>query len=191
MKPAVSALNDWLKTIIVHKSFNDLRIYKSDSHFATIELTWEQQYNYATNNYEFTKTAIIILAVEKINGKLTNVVKFYMTIPTGFVDYSISDDFRAQYSNITLKNLIDFVDFFRNMYRKEHLSQLYNIPNYHNMGFTQDYKPFKDGFEQYFKNHQKEYNKFLEYREILFSYLEKKSKINSKKKDIKKDFVKG
>ena len=190
MKPAVSALNDWLKTIIVHKSFNDLRIYKSDSHFATIELTWEKQYNYATNNYEFTKTAIIILAVEKINDKLTNVVKFYMTIPTGFVDYSISDDFRAQYSNITLKNLIDFVDFFRNMYRKEHLSQLYNIPNYHNMGFTQDYKPFKDGFEQYFKNHQKEYNKFLEYRDILFSYLEKKSKINSKKKDIKKDFVK-
>jgi len=191
MKPAVSALNDWLKTIIVHKSFNDLRIYKSDSHFATIELTWERQYNYATNNYEFTKTAIIILAVEKINDKLTNVVKFYMTIPTGFVDFSISDDFRAQYSNITLKNLIDFVDFFRNMYRKEHLSQLYNIPNYHNMGFTQDYKPFKDGFEQYFKNHQKEYNKFLEYRDILFSYLEKKSKINSKKKDIKKDFVKG
>ena len=191
MKPAVSALNDWLKTIIVHKSFNDLRIYKSDSHFATIELTWEQQYNYATNNYEFKKTAVIILAVDEINDKLTNVVKFYMTIPTGFVDYSISEDFRAQYSNITLKNLIDFVDFFRNMYRKEHLSQLYNIPNYHNMGFTQDYKPFKGGFEQYFKNHQKEYNKFLEYRDILFSYLEKKSKINSKKKDIKKDFVKG
>jgi hypothetical protein len=59
------------------------------------------------------------------------------------------------------------------------------------MGFTRDYKPFKGGFEQYFKIHQKEYNKFLEYRDILFSYLEKKSKINSKKKDIKKDFVKG
>lgn len=194
MKPAVSALNDWLKTIIVHKSFNNLHIYKCNPHFAYIRLGVAQQYNSVSNNYEFTDIASIILSVEKIDGKLTNVVKFSLSMPTGFVDYSISDDFRAQYSNITLKNLIDFVDFFRDMYCKadtECLSFLYNIPNHKNMGFTRDYKPFNGGFEQYFKNHQKEYNKFLEYRDILFSYLEKKSKINSKKKDIKKDFVKG
>lgn len=192
MKPAVTALNDWLKTIIVHKSFNNMRIYKSDSHFATIELTWEQQYNYASNNYEFTKTASIILAVEEINGKLTNVVKFYMTMPTGFVDYSVSDECRyEQFTNITLKNLIEFVDFFKSMYHKESFYRLYNIPNHRNMGFTHDYKPFKGGFEEHFKKHQNEYNQFLEYREILFNHLKKNSKINAKKKDVKKDFVKG
>ena len=52
MKPAVSALNDWLKTIIVHKSFNYLHIYKCTPHFATIELGFAQQYNYISNNYE-------------------------------------------------------------------------------------------------------------------------------------------
>ena len=94
------------------------------------------------------------------------------------------------FTNITLKNLIEFVDFFRNMYRKESFHRLYNIPNHNNMGFTHDYKPFKGSFEQYFKDHQNEYNKFLEYREILFNHFKKNSKINAKKKDVKKDFVK-
>jgi hypothetical protein len=53
------------------------------------------------------------------------------------------------------------------------------------MGFATDYKPFKGTFEQYFKDHQKEYNKFLEYRESLFDYLERCSRINTKKKLIK------
>lgn len=57
------------------------------------------------------------------------------------------------------------------------------------MGFASNYKPFKGSFEQYFKDHKKEYDKFLECREILFSYLDKISKINAKKKDINKDFV--
>lgn len=194
MKPAVSALNDWLKTIIVHKSFNYLRIYKCSPHHATIELAYSQQYNHVTNHYETTNIASIMIAVEEINGKLTNVVKFSLTMPTGLVDFSASDENRyEQYTNITLKNLIDFVDFFRGMYcnGRDSLSYLYNIPNHHNMGFTQDYKPYKGGFKEHFKNHKKEYNKFLEYREILFSYLDKVSKINAKKKDVNKDFVKG
>ena len=194
MKPAVSALNDWLKTIIVHNSFNYLHIYKAGPHYASIELAYAQQYDYHSNNYETTNIASISLAVEEINGKLTNVVTFNLTMPTGFVDYSISDNFREQYSNITLKNLIDFVDFFRKMYchtDRYSLSCLYNIPNHNNMGFASDYKPFKGGYDKYFKDHKKEYDKFLEYREILFSYLDKCSQINAKKKDINKDFVKG
>lgn len=195
MKPAVSALNDWLKTIIVHNSFINLHIYKSGPHYATIELAYAQQYNNVINNYEFATIASINIAVDEINGKLTNVVKFLMTMPTGFIEYHESAGCKCEeFTNITLKNLIDFVNFFRKMYSDNNIDSLYSlycIPNHNNMGFTQDYKPFKGSFEQYFKNHQKEYNKFLEYREILFSYLEKKSKINSKKKDIKKDFVKG
>ena len=74
---------------------------------------------------------------------------------------------------------------------RDSLSYFYNIPNHRNMGFTHDYKPYKGGFEQHFKNHQNEYNKFLEYREILFNFFDKNSKINAKKKDVKKDFVKG
>ena len=191
MKPAVSALNDWLKTIIVHKSFNYLHIYKSGPHYACIELAYAQQYDYDSNNYEFVTIASISLSVDKIGGKLTNVVKFCMNMPTGFVEYRASDECKSEeFKNITLKNLIDFVDFFRNMYRKECLSQLYNIPNHNNMGFTHDYKPFNGSFEEYFKKHQKEYNKFLEYRETLFNFFEKNSKINAKKKDVKKDFVK-
>lgn len=190
MKPAVSALNDWLKTIIVHKSFNYLHIYKCTPHFATIELGFAQQYNYISNNYEDRTIAKIDLCVDEINGKLTNVVKFRLDTPTGLVQSSNSYYSKIQtYQNITLKNLIEFVDFFRNMYRKE-LSHLYNIPNYKNMGFTHDYKPFNGSFEEYFKKHQKEYNKFLEYRETLFNFFEKNSKINVKKKDVKKDFVK-
>ena len=192
MKPAVSALNDWLKTIIVHKSFNYLRIYKSNAHYATIELGVAQQYNYVSNNYEDRNIATIDLCVDEINGKLTNVVKFRLDTPTGLVQSSNSYYSKIQtYQNITLKNLIDFVDFFRNMLciGKESLYYLYNIPNYNNMGFTHDYKPFNGSFEEYFKKHQKEYNKFLEYRETLFNFFEKNSKINAKKKDVKKDFL--
>lgn len=194
MKPAVSALNDWLKAIIVHKSFNNLHIYKCNPHIACIILGYAQQYNYSPNHYDFTSIASIMLAVEEINGKLTNVVKFSLSMPTGFVNFSSSNENKCeQYTNITLKNLIDFVDFFRDMYCKpgrDSLYTLYGIPNHNNMGFTHDYKPFKGGFEQYFKDHQKEYNKFLEYREILFNFFDKNSKINAKKKDVKKDFVK-
>ena len=194
MKPAVSALNDWLKTIIVHKSFNYLRIYKCSPHYATIELAYAQQYSNVANHYEFMNVASIILAVEEINGKLTNIVKFSLSMPTGFVDFSTSDENKCkQYTNISLKNLIDFVNLFRGMYSnngRDSLSYFYNIPNHRNMGFTHDYKPFKDGFKKYFKDHQNEYNKFLEYRETLFNFFEKNSKINAKKKDVKKDFVK-
>jgi hypothetical protein len=185
MKPAVSALNDWLKTIIVHKSFNYLRISKSNAHYATIELGVAQQYNYVSNNYEDRTIATIDLCVDEINGKLTNVVKFRLDTPTGLVQSSNSYYSKIQtYQNITLKNLIEFVDFFSSLYRnrQDSLFHLYNIPNYNNMGFTHNYKPFNGSFEQYFKKHQKEYNKFLEYREILFNFLDKKSKINIKKK---------
>lgn len=195
MKPSVSALNDWLKTIIVHNSFNNLHIYKCSPHLACIRIGCAQQYSSASNHYEFASIAIIMISVEEINGKLTNIVKFSLSMPTGFVNHSTSDTTKSeQYTNITLKNLIDFVDFFRDMYSKpgpDSLYHLYNIPNHNNMGFTHDYKPFKGGFDAYFNDHKKEYDKFLEYREILFSFFEKNSKINAKKKDINKDFVKG
>ena len=194
MKPAVSALNDWLKTIIVHKSFNYLRIYKCSPHYATIELGVAQQYDYISNHYENRNIAIIDLCVDEINGKLTNVVKLRLETPTGLVESSNSYYSKIQtFQNITLKNLIEFVALFRGMYSnngRDSLSYLYNIPNYKNMGFTYDYKPFKGGFEEHFKKHQNEYNKFLEYREILFNFFDKNSKINAKKKDVKKDFVK-
>lgn len=195
MKPAVSALNDWLKTIVVHNSFNHLHIYKSGPHYACIELAYAQQYDYDSNHYESVNIASICLSVDKIGGKLTNVVKFCMNMPTGFVEYRAGDECKwEEFKNITLKNLINFVDFFRKMLcqnDRDSLYSLYNIPNHNNMGFTHDYKPFKGGFERFFRDHKKEYDKFLEYREILFSYLEKNSKINAKKKAINKDFVKG
>lgn len=189
MKPAVSAMNDWLKTIIVHKSFNFMHIYKSDAHYASIELAYAQQYEYVTNNYETTTIAGINLEVREIKGKLTNIVSFWMTMPTGFVDSRAGDQVkREEYFNISRKNLIDFVNFFKDKYRVnngESIYCLYNIPNHNNMGFASGYKPFKGDFKQYFKDHQKEYNKFLEYRESLFSYLERCSRINTKKKQIK------
>lgn len=189
MKPAVSAMNDWLKTIIVHKSFQYMHIFKTDAHYAVIELAHAQQYDNVSNHYETTNIASIHLEVHEIKGQLTNVVKFFMTMPTGFVDARAGDQIKCEtYTNITLKNLIDFVEFFRDKYRicdRESLSCLYNIPNHNNMGFVYDYKPFKGTFKQYFQDHQKEYNKFLEYRESLFSYLERCSRINTKKKLIK------
>ena len=189
MKPAVSAMNDWLKTLIVHKSFNFMHIYKSDAHLASIELAYTQQYDYVDNHYETTNIAGINLEVREINGKLTNVVSFWMTMPTGFVDSRAGDQIkRESYFNISRKNLIDFVNFFKDKFSirdRESLYYFYNIPNHNNMGFATDYKPFKGTFEQYFKDHQKEYNKFLEYRESLFDYLERCSRINTKKKLIK------
>lgn len=189
MKPAVSAMNDWLKTLIVHKSFNNLHIYKSDAHWASIELAYAQQYDYVTNDYETENIAGINLEVREINGKLTNIVSFWMTMPTGFVESRAGDQIkRESYINISRKNLIDFVNLFRDEYRncdRDSLYCMYNIANHNNMGFVYDYKPFKGTFEQYFKDHQKEYNKFLEYRETLFDFLERCSRINTKKKLIK------
>lgn len=147
MKPAVSAMNDWLKTIIVHKSFQYMHIFKTDAHYAVIELAHAQQYDNVSNHYETTNIASIHLEVHEIKGQLTNVVKFFMTMPTGFVDARAGDQIKCEtYTNITLKNLIDFVEFFRDKYRicdRESLSCLYNIPNHNNMGFVYDYKPFK------------------------------------------------
>jgi len=189
MKPAVSAMNDWLKTLIVHKSFNFMHIYKSDAHLASIELAYTQQYDYVDNHYETTNIAGINLEVREINGKLTNIVSFWMTMPTGFVESRAGDQIkRESYFNISIKNLIDFVNIFKDKFSirdRESLYYFYNIPNHNNMGFATDYKPFKGTFEQYFKDHQKEYNKFLEYRESLFDYLERCSRINTKKKLIK------
>lgn len=189
MKPAVSAMNDWLKTLIVHKSFNFMHIYKSDAHGASIELAYTQQYNYVDKHYETTNIAGINLEVREINGKLTNIVSFWMAMPTGFVDSRAGDQIkRESYFNISRKNLIDFVNFFKDKFSirdRESLYYFYNIPNHNNMGFATDYKPFKGTFEQYFKDHQKEYNKFLECRESLFDYLERCSRINTKKKLIK------
>lgn len=189
MKPAVSAFNDWLKTIIVHKSFNYLPISKNDSHNASIDLAQWQQYDYVSNHYENRNIAKIDLCVDEINGKLTNVVKLRIDMPTGLVESANSYYCKYKtYQNITLKNLIDFVDFFRDLMRpasNESLCFLYNIPNHNNMGFASDYKPFKGSFEQYFKDHEKDYNKFLEYRERIFGFLERCSRINTKKKLIK------
>ena len=195
MKPSVSALNDWLKTIIVHKSFNNLHIIKNKADYATIELGYAQQYNYATNHYEFTNIASINISDDVVDGKLKNVVIFRMTMPTGFVKATAGDKTKiVKFTNITLKNLIEFVDFFFEMYRKTDIGCLYyfyNIPNHNNIGFHSNYKPFPGGFDAYFNDHKKEYEMFIEQREILFGYLDKISKINAKKKDIKKDFVKG
>lgn len=189
MKPAVSAMNDWLKTIIVHKSFHYLSITKLEPHCASIDLASWQQYNYITNNYEDKVIAKLDICVEEIDGKLTNVVRLRMDMPTGLVKSENSYYSKVQsFQNITIKNLINFVDFFREAFKptcQASLCFLYNIPNYNNMGFTYEYKPFKGTFEQYFKDHEKDYNKFLEYRESIFNYLERCSKINTKKKLIK------
>jgi hypothetical protein len=69
------------------------------------------------------------------------------------------------------------------------LNYVYNLPNYKKIGFSGNV--VKTNFESYLKEKQHEYDLFKTFCDSLFSYLDKCSQINAKKKDINKDFIKG
>ena len=195
MKPATSALNDWVQRIVVNPKFKYCPVFKTDEHFATIKLGFVTHYDFNNDHYADGYAIEIILKVIKddVEGKFHHETWVQINTPTCFLKNQQSTACYSQnYKNLTLKNIFVFNEMFWKMFNKvgfDSLNYIYNLPNYKKIGFGGNV--FKKNFESYLKEKQNEYEVFKACRDSLFSYLDKCSQINAKKKDINKDFVKG
>lgn len=195
MKPATSALNDWVQRIVVNPKFQYCPVCKTDAHFATIKLGFVSHYDFNNDHYVDGYAIEIILKViqDELGGKFYNETWVQINTPTCFLKNQASTSrYSKNYRNLTLKNIFGFNEMFWKMFTKascDSLNYIYCLPNYKKILFGGNI--FKKNFESYLKEKQHEYDLFQTFRDSLFSYLDKCSQINAKKKDINKDFVKG
>ncbi len=195
MKPATSALNDWIQRIVVHPNFKYCPVCKTDEHFATIKLGCVDFYDFSNDHYyKGCAIEILLKVIQDENGKFNHETWVQINTPTCFLKDTLSSraSYIQKYRNLTLKNIFGFNEMFWKMFTKagyDSLNYIYCIPNYKKINFGGNI--FKKNFESYFMEKQHEYDLFQTFRDSLFSYLDKCSQINAKKKDINKDFVKG
>ena len=188
MKPATSALNDWVQRIVVNPEFMHCLVQKDDNHCATIHLGSIDRYDFIQEHYVNDYAIDITLSVfqDEIGGKFQHAVRIRIQTPSCFLKNhtSVGVDFQTYY-NITLKNIFEFNKMFKRMfYAPGRIGNIYGIPCYKNI-YHHGNSP-KLNFESYVK----EFEMFNYFKDSLFSYLDKCSRINSKKKAINKDFVK-
>lgn len=193
MKPATSALNDWVQRIVVNPKFKCCPVCKPDEHFATIKLGCVDYYDFDNDHYSKGYAIEILLKViQDENKKFFHETWVQINTPTCFLKNQLStSNYSKNYTNLTLKNIFGFNEMFWKMFAKaecDSLNGIYYLPNYKKIGFSGN--TIKKNFESYFKDYQHEYEIFQTFRDSLFSYLDKCSQINTKKKDISKDFVK-
>lgn len=194
MKPATSALNDWVQRIVVSPRFMYCPVCKTDEHFATIKLGCVYYYDFDDEHYsKDCAIEIILKVIQDKNGKFYHETWVQINTPTCFLKNQLSTSrYSKNYRNLTLKNIFDFNEMFWKMYTKtgcDSLNYIYNLPNYNKIRFGGNV--VKKNFESYLMEKQREYDLFQTFRDSLFSYLDKCSQINAKKKDINNDFVKG
>ena len=196
MKPATSALNDWVQRIVVNPKFKCCPVCKPDVHFATIKLGCVDFYDFSNDHYYKGCAVEILLKViqDEIGKKFYHETWVQINTPTCFLKDTISSraNYSKNYRNLTLKNIFGFNEMFWKMFTKascDSLNYIYCLPNHKKIRFGGNI--FKKNFESYLNEKQHEYELFQTFRDSLFSYLDKCSQINAKKKDINKDFVKG
>lgn len=193
MKPATSALNDWIQRIVVHPEFIHCPVQKDDKHCATIQLGNIDRYDFIQEHYVKDYAIDVTLSVfqDEIGGKFQHAVRIRIQTPSCFLkDHtSVGVDFQTYY-NITLKNIFEFNKMFKRMFCAQgRIGNIYGIPCYKNI-YHRGNSP-KLNFESYVKEYEKEFEMFNYFKDSLFSYLYKCSQINAKKKNINKDFIKG
>lgn len=180
MKPATDALNKWLQTMLINPLFAHARFSKQDSSNALIE--WYFVPHTARKNTSNEPALLINIFNMKKNYKDKNFVhKVMLTIKTpdlfiANTDNHDRDEEYCSYFNIHLKDLVRFKELCD--------EQIDNIRHLYYKGTP--YEPAKNK-EVYCK----EYREFLMFKESMFGYFYNCEKINSKLKDLKKDFVKG
>lgn len=193
MKPAVSALNDWIQRIAANPDFRKCVIQRDNTHCTTIKLGSVHHFDFNTENYIYDYAIIIELCMfqNELGGKLQHAVMVKILTPSCFLKDHTTDARDIQmYSNITLKNLFEFNKLFKSVFCVPgEISSIYGIPNYNKLYFAGNTP--KTNFESYVKAHENEFYRFNNFKVSLFEYLRKCSYINAKKKDINKDFVKG
>lgn len=188
MKPATSALNDWVQRIVVNPLFRSCPTFKMDSHWATIKIGFNQTWDFTCEHYVNDCVINIILRVAKteISGPFKHYVSVTINTPTCFMkgDECSSKNTR-EFTNLTLKNLFEFVKIYEKMYLSS-IKRIYSIPNYKRLGFRGNESPLN--FESYVKQYEHEFELFTEFKESLFRFLAKCSTTNTKRKEIKKEF---
>ena len=192
MKPATSALNDWIQRIVVNPDFIHWPVQKDNVHCATVSLGYFQRYDFIKEHYVEDYAVDITLSVfQDEKGKFQHAVRVRIQTPSCFLKDHTSVGVDVQfYYNITLKNILEFNKMFKRMFCGQgRIGNIYDIPCYKNI-YHSGNAP-KINFESYVKEKKYEFELFNQFKVSLFEYLHKCSQINAKKKDINKDFVKG
>lgn len=187
MKPATSALNDWIQRIVVNPLFKSCPTFKMDSHWATIKIGFMQTWDFVCEHYVNDCVMDIVLRVAKTD--ILSPFKHYVTVtintPTCFLNGNNTSKKTCEYTNITLKNLFEFVKIYEKMYLSG-IHRIYSIPNRKLLGFRGNESPMN--FENYVKQYEHEFEMFTEFEESLFRFLAKCEATNIKRKEIKKEF---
>lgn len=188
MKPATSALNDWVQRIVVNPLFKSCPTFKMSSHWATIKIGFMQTWDFECEHYVNDCVIDIVLRVAKtdILSPFKHYVSVTINTPTCFLGGGgCSSKNTCEYTNITLKNLFEFVKIYEKMYLSG-IHRIYSIPNRKCLAFRGNESPLN--FESYVKQYEHEFELFTEFKESLFRFLAKCEATNTKHKEIKKEF---
>lgn len=179
MKPTTDALHKWLQALIINKNFQCARLSKGLCCDGNIE--WEfVPFNNFKGEHIVPALKISIYTYRE-NKKIIHKVMLTIHTPNIFCRNEVNDggddvDDYKSYRNIHLKDIVEFKKLCDEYFDKIRHIYFKNVP----------YEPAKSK-EVYCK----EYREFLMFKESMFGYFYNCEKINSKLKDLKKDFVKG
>lgn len=185
MKPATDALLNWMKVLYTHDEFAFCEFWHHHIKPGTKvpaakmpHLFRISKMNVPNWNYENRQEPVMWLSFSTDR----NEISVYLWIKRPYVLGELGDDYRKEYTELKLKDIIDFMAVFNNCVEtqmKQNLEIYYINPYQEDNRITT--KAFINQYPQMYENHKNFVNS-------LIGFLDKRTKQNQELKKIKGDF---
>lgn len=187
MKPVTDALLNWMKVLFIHDelAYCDFWHHHVKPNTKVPAACVGHEFRITTMdipnwNYENQQHPVLVLNFTPYRNKIC----IYVWIKRPEILRELGDDYRKNYTDLKLKDVIDFMEVFNNCIeqQKEQNLEIYYI------------NPYQEDNKISTKDFIKQQPKMIENHKIfidtLFGFLNKREKQNLAVKEIKKDFKK-
>lgn len=181
MKPVTDALNNWIKTFVVHKTFKLFKLHLIPSDGRAQGVFYSMVYGTVPEQHHNSRSDLLAFHFStntKENKIEVNVVIAKPSVMSTCMSYN--EKFCCK--NLTCKDIITITEYVKKNYTKKIMEIYYN----NSASFNHPENPIDD-FKKFYPSDYNLVNGFIEGCKSLINKIEN---TNKKKKEIKHDFKK-
>ena len=183
MKPVTDALNHWIQTFVVHKTFKKFKLYMIPSGIGTGSF-YSMVYNCSIPEWHHNSKSDLLAFNFNTNPKENRIeVRIVLAKPAAISTCTSNNEIICC-ENLTCKDIITITEYVKKNFTKNILEIYYK---YNPANFKHPENPIDD-FKYIYTRDYNLVNGFIEGCKSLINKIEN---TNKKKKEIKQDFKKG
>lgn len=181
MKPVTDALNHWIQTFVVHKTFKKFKLYMIPSGIGTGSF-YSMVYGEVPERHHNSKSDLLAYNFNTNTKENRIEVRIVLAKPSVMSTCTSNNEIICC-ENLTCKDIITIAEYVKNNFTNKIMEVYFRNP----ANFKHPENPIDD-FKNFYPSDYNMVNGFIEGCKSLINKIEN---TNKKKKEIKQDFKKG